>query len=482
MTASHAQSETRALRLGHDKCAEPAVVRYDFDYFVIGGGSGGVRSARIAAQHGARVGIAEEQYWGGTCVNAGCVPKKLLTLAAHYPFDLKGAAAFGWDLSTGPHDWTKLIAGKDAEIERLTGIYRTLLTIAGCTMFESRAVLLDAHKIAVGSKHVTAERILIATGARPILPDYQGVGELAFTPDAAFHLKQMPRRVLVIGGGHIAMEFASIFYGLGAEVTVACRGAMVLRGFDGDLRVQLGNAMERCGIRMRLGKEVVHCQKVEKHLAVTLDTGETIEADAVLYAIGRKPNTEGIGLEAAGVACNADNAIIVDDHLCTNIANIYALGDVTDRLNLTSVAIAEGHTLAASLFGGTSWTVSYENIPTAVFSRPPIGTVGLTEEAALARLGEVAIYRSRLRTMRAGQDEMTFMKLVVNPTDDKVVGCHMMGAHVPEMLQGIAIGLNCGMTKAHMDASFGIGLIECEESVPSFSKIVRLSAPLDGAQ
>lgn len=447
---------------------------YDFDYFVIGGGSGGVRSARIAAQHGARVGIAEERYWGGTCVNVGCVPKKLLAMAAHFSADFEDAAGFGWTVPEASHDWATLIARKDAEIGRLNGIYRNLLTGAGATMFDARAVLVDAHTIDVGGRRVTADRILVATGGWPALPDRPGVREHAFTSNEAFHLERMPKRVVIVGGGYIAVEFAGIFRGLGAEVTLVVRGDLPLRGFDQDLRAHLATEMGKAGVALRLGTEVEGIAKISDGLAVTLSNGEVIAADGVMYATGRKPNTTGLGLDTVGVTLDADGAIVVDEHYRTSVPNIYALGDVTDRLNLTPVAIAEGHALADTLFGGRPRVPSYENVPTAVFSNPPIGTVGLTEAAARERYGEVDIYRSVFRPMRhtlSGRDERTLMKLVVDPATDRVLGCHMVGADGPEIVQGLAIALVCGATKAQFDATIGIHPTAAEEFVTMRSKV-----------
>lgn len=453
---------------------------FDFDYFVIGGGSGGVRSARIAAQHGARVGIAEERYWGGTCVNVGCVPKKLLAMAAHFSADFEDAAGFGWTVPGATHDWATLIARKDAEIGRLNGIYRKLLTGVGATMFDARAVLVDAHTVEVGGQRVTADRILVATGGWPVLPDRPGVREHAFTSNEAFHLERMPQRVVIVGGGYIAVEFAGIFHGLGAEVTLVHRGDMVLRGFDDDLRVHLATEIGKAGVNLRLGCNVEGIAKVGDALAVTLSNDEVIAADGVMYATGRKPNSAGLGLETVGITVDADGAITVDEQYRTSVPNIYALGDVTDRLNLTPVAIAEGHALADTLFGGKPRVPSYENVPTAVFSNPPIGTVGLTEAAARQRHGEVDVYRAVFRPMRhtlSGREERTLMKLVVDPKTDRVLGCHMVGPDAPEIVQGLGIALTCGATKAQFDATIGIHPTAAEEFVTMRSKVERPASP-----
>lgn len=441
---------------------------YDFDYFVIGAGSGGVRSARIAAQHGAKVGIAEEQYLGGTCVNVGCVPKKLLVYASHYGHDVEDAAGFGWSVPPAEHSWPTLIANKNAEIARLNGIYRRLLEGAGATLFETRATLLDPHTIKVGAETVTAERILIATGGRPVLPDEPGARDYGITSEQAFFLPEMPRRVIVAGGGYIAVEFAGIFHGLGAEVTQLYRGPMFLRGFDGDVRETLAEEMARSGIDLRFNTIISRIEKSHDCLMVELSDGSMQAADAVLYAIGRTPNTHGLGLEAAGVTTDHNGAITVDAGYKTSADHIFAVGDVTNRVQLTPVAIAEGHWLADTLFGpGRDHGVAYANIPTAVFSTPPIGTVGLTEEQARAR-GPVDVYKSSFKPMKhtlSGRQERSLMKLVVDRASHKVVGAHMVGADAAEILQGLAIAINAGATKADFDRTIGIHPTAAEEFV-----------------
>ena len=446
---------------------------YDFDYFVIGGGSAGLRSARVAAGHGARVGIAEQRYWGGTCVNVGCVPKKLMAIGAHFSADFADSAGFGWTASRAVHDWATLISGKDIEVKRLNDFSRSLLTGAGCTTFDSRASLVDPHTIEVGGRRVTADRVLIATGGRPVRPNRPGVEEYAFTSDEVFSLKQMPRRILIVGGGYISMEFAGIFHGLGAEVTVVCRSAMVLNGFDDDVRTHLAKEMIRDDLTLHLKTDVDRVAKVGNHFAVSLSDGRTIAADGVMYATGRKPNTASIGAAAAGIALDADGGIIVDGRYTTNIPNIYALGDVTDRINLTPVAIAEGHALADTLFGGEGYSLSYENVPTAVFSSPPIGTVGLTEAEARDRHGVVDVYRSNFRPLRhtlSGNPSRTLVKLVVDRSTDRMLGCHMVGMDAPEIIQGFAVALNCGATKKQFDATIGLHPTAAEEFVTMSSK------------
>jgi glutathione reductase (NADPH) len=448
---------------------------YDFDFFVIGAGSGGVRAARIAAGHGARVGIAEDRYLGGTCVNVGCVPKKLLVYAAHVSHDIADAAGYGWTIGERRHDWSRLIANKDQEIARLNGIYRHLLEGAGCTLFDTRATLVDAHTIDLGERTVTAETILIATGGWPVLPDTPGVREHAITSNEAFYLERMPERIVIVGGGYIAVEFAGIFNGLGAEVTQLYRGALFLRGFDDDVRMSLAEEMPRAGIDLRFRTEVASVQRAGDCFLVTLTDESVIETDAVMYATGRRPNTQGLGLDKAGVALDANGAVKIDEHYRTSAKNIYAVGDVTDRIQLTPVAIGEGHALADTLFGGNPRSISYENIPTAVFSHPPIGTVGLTEALARQRFPRVDVYRSSFRPMKytlSGREERSLMKLVVDRDTGRVIGCHMLGVDAPEILQGMAVAMKAGATKADFDRTIGIHPTAAEEFVT-----MRIKAP-----
>ena len=438
----------------------------DFDLFVIGGGSAGVRCARIAAGHGARVGIAEERFWGGTCVNVGCVPKKLLVQAGEYGAWADDAAGFGWSIRKGPHDWRKLIAAKDHEIGRLNGIYRRLLDGAGATAFDARATLVDPHTLEVGGQRVTAERIVIASGGHPERPPIPGA-ELGIVSDDAFYLPKMPRRVAIVGSGYIAVEFAGIFQALGAEVHLVYRQPLPLRGFDHDLREALAEALGAQGIALHPG-----ClpSKLEKHgegRVLTFGEGRHLQADLVFFATGRRPATARLGLEHAGVAVNAAGAVVVDAHLRTSQPHIYAMGDVTDRVNLTPVATAEGHALADSLFGGTPRAISLLNVPSAVFSMPPIATVGMTEEQAAAR-GPVDVYVTRFTPMRhtlSGRARKTLMKLVVDQAGGKVVGAHMLGEDSPEIIQGIAIAVVMGATKADFDRTIGIHPTAAEEFV-----------------
>lgn len=441
---------------------------FDFDLFVIGGGSGGVRCARIAASHGARVGIAEERHWGGTCVNVGCVPKKLLVQAAEYGAWAEDARGFGWDSHRPPHDWTALIAAKDREITRLNGIYVKLLEAAGVAIFDARATFIDPHRLLVGEQIVSAERIVIAVGGRPLWPSIEGA-ELGIVSDQAFFLPERPRRVTLVGGGYIAVEFAGIFRGLGAEVDMLFRQRLPLRGFDQDLREALAEAMEAQGIRLH---QSVLLHRVEdlgngaKRLHCT--DGRSFDSDLVFFAIGRSPNTEGLGLERAGIAVAANGAVIVDDDYATSHPHIYAIGDVANRMNLTPVAIAEGHALADRLFAPTtprSW--SFAAVPTAVFSSPPIATAGLTEADAAAR-GPADIYLTRFTSMRhtlTGRNRRTLMKLIVEQASGRVIGAHMIGDDAPEMMQGIGIAMTAGATKADFDRTIGIHPTAAEEWV-----------------
>jgi glutathione reductase (NADPH) len=446
---------------------------YDFDYFVIGAGSGGVRSARIAAAHGARVAIAEDGPLGGTCVNVGCVPKKLLSYAAHFAHDFADAAGFGWEVGPRAHDWARLIANKDAEISRLNGVYRRLLEGAGCTLLTGRASLVDARTVQVGDTRYTAERILLATGGRPVLPDEPGAREHGITSDEAFRLKRLPPRVIVVGGGYIAAEFACIFQNLGAKVTQLHRGPLFLRGFDRDVRHALAEEMRAGGVDLRFSAAVERLERRGGELVARLAGGGEISADAALYAVGRRPNTRGLGLEAAGVALDDEGAVVVDDDFKTSAPNIYAVGDVTNLLNLTPVAIAQGHALADALFGKRPRRVSYANVPTAVFSIPPVAAVGLTEGEARRALGEVDVYKARFKPLRhtlSGREERTMMKLVVDQKSDRVVGVHLVGMDAPEIIQGFAVALNCGATKAQLDQTIGLHPTAAEELVTMRTK------------
>jgi glutathione reductase (NADPH) len=438
----------------------------DFDLFVIGGGSAGVRCARISAGYGARVGIAEERHWGGTCVNIGCVPKKLLVQAGEYGGWAEDAAGFGWTITKGPHDWGKLIAAKDREITRLEGIYRKLLTGAGATVFDGRAVLVDAHTVEVAGKRVTAENIVIATGGNPERPDIPGA-DLGIISDDAFFLETMPKHVVMVGSGYIAVEFAGIFRALGAEVHLVYRQPLPLRGFDGDIREAMRDALLAQGVILHPGSTPAKVEADGERRVLTLGDGQTLTTDLVFFATGRRANVKGLGLENAGVELDTKHAIRIDDQLRTTQPHIYAMGDVTDRVNLTPVATAEGHALADSLFGGNPRNVSLRNIPSAVFTTPPVATVGLTEEQASA-MGPVDIYLTRFTPMRhnlSGRGRKTTMKLVVDKATQKVVGAHMLGEDAAEIIQGIAIAVVMGATKADFDRTIGIHPTAAEEFV-----------------
>jgi glutathione reductase (NADPH) len=438
----------------------------DYDLFVIGGGSAGVRCARISAGHGARVAVAEERHWGGTCVNIGCVPKKLMVQAGEYGGWAEDAAGFGWTMTKGSHDWGKLIAAKDREITRLEGIYRKLLTGAGATVFDGHATFIDAHTVEVAGKRVTAENIVIATGGHPERPDIPGA-ELGIISDDAFYLKTMPRHIVMVGSGYIAVEFAGIFRALGAEVHLVYRQPLPLRGFDQDIRESMAEALLAQGVILHPGNTPAKVEADSDRRILTLGDGQTIHTDMVFFATGRRANVKGLGLEKAGVELNAKGAVKIDDALRTTQPHVYAMGDVTDRVNLTPVATAEGHALADSLFGHNPRTVSMRNIPSAVFTTPPVASVGLTEEQASA-LGPVDIYLTRFTPMRhnlSGRGRKTTMKLVVDKTTQKVIGAHMLGEDAAEIIQGIAIAVVMGATKADFDRTIGIHPTAAEEFV-----------------
>jgi glutathione reductase (NADPH) len=438
----------------------------DFDLFVIGGGSAGVRCGRIAAGHGARVAVAEERFWGGTCVNVGCVPKKLLVQAGEYGGWADDAAGFGWTIKKGPHDWAKLIAAKDREIGRLNAIYRRLLDNAHAKIFDARAVLLDPHTLEVGGECVTAEHIVIATGGHPTRVAFPG-SEHAIISDTAFYLPAMPRRVAVLGSGYIAVEFAGIFAALGAHVDLVYRAPWPLRGFDQDMREAVAEALIAQGITLHPGCTPRTLELDGDAKVLTLSNGTGLSTELVFSALGRAPATARLGLDKAGVATNSTGAVVVDAHLRTSQPHIYAIGDVTDRLNLTPVATAEGHALADTLFGKRPRSISLQNVPTAVFSTPPMATVGLTEEQAAAH-GPVDVYVSKFTPMRhtlTGRARKSVMKLVVDQATQKVLGAHMLGEDAPEIMQGLAIAIVMGATKADFDRTIGIHPTAAEEFV-----------------
>ncbi len=438
----------------------------DFDLFVIGGGSAGVRCARIAAGHGARVGIAEERFWGGTCVNIGCVPKKLLVQAGEYGGWADDAAGFGWTIKKGPHSWEKLIAAKDREITRLEGIYRKLLSNAGATIFDAHATFVDPHTLDVGDQRVTAEHIVIATGGHPERPPIPGA-ELGIISDDAFYLKEMPGKIIVCGSGYIAVEFAGIFQALGAETHLVYRAPLPLRGFDHDMREALAEALPAQGVILHPNCHLKSLAADGEQRVLSFGEGQSLSADLVFFATGRKPSTAGLGLDKAGVTVNSNGAVIVNHAWQTLQKHIYALGDVTDHINLTPVATAEGHALADTLFGNNPREISLHNVPSAVFSTPPISTVGLTEEVA-ASMGPVDVYVTKFTPMRhnlSGRNRKTTMKLVVDQATQKIVGVHMLGEDAPEIVQGLAIAVVMGATKQDFDRTIGIHPTAAEEFV-----------------
>lgn len=440
---------------------------YDFDLFVIGGGSGGVRCARIAAGYGARVGVAEERFWGGTCVNVGCVPKKIMVNAAEYGQWAEDAAAFGWDITTHGHDWAKLAAARDAEVARLSGIYDRLLKGAGVTTFDARATFRDAHTLDVGGQRVTAERIVIAVGGAPQKLDIPGA-ELGLVSDDLFTLKRLPKRVAVLGSGYIAVEFASLLRGLGAEVDLVYRASLPLRGFDEDIRAALADALTAQGIRLTPDVAPTRITRAGDALLLGLSTNAVREVDAVFFCTGRVPYTKALGLEAAGVATTPGGAIVVDDDHATSQPHIFAVGDVVDRVNLTPMATATGHALADTLFGKRPRRASYDNVPSAVFTSPPIATVGLTEDQAASR-GPVDIYLTRFTPMRhtisKRDGRKTLMKLVVDQATQRILGAHMLGEDAAEIMQGIGIAVVMGATKQDFDRTIGIHPTAAEEFV-----------------
>lgn len=440
---------------------------YDFDLFTVGGGSGGVRASRVSASYGARVAIAEERYLGGTCVNVGCIPKKLLVYAAHFSEDFDDAAGFGWTMGTTRFDWTKLISNKNREVERLNGVYRRLLEDAGVKIIDGHARIHDCHTVTVGEESYTAGYILIATGGWPAVPEIPGA-EYGISSNEAFFLPALPRSVIIIGGGYIGVEFAGIFHGLGARVTQIHRGPLFLRGFDDDVRKALAKEMSKKGIDLRFDTVIEKIEKVEGGVRATLVGGRSLEAEQIMFATGRSPNTAELGLEQVGVAVNGWGAIVVDDYSCTTVPNIYAVGDCTDRLMLTPVAIAEGRAVAETVFNNKPTKPNYANVPTAVFSLPNVGAVGLTEDKARERYGKIDVYKSAFRPLKqtlAGGDQQIMMKLIVEQTTDRVIGCHMVGPEAGEIIQGLSVAITCGATKAQFDATIGIHPTAAEEFV-----------------
>jgi len=449
------------------------MAQFDYDLFTIGAGSGGVRASRLSASFGAKVAVAEERYLGGTCVNVGCIPKKLLVYASHYGEDFEDLAGYGWTVGDRKFDWAKLIANKNKEIARLNGVYRKLLGDAGVTLFEGHAEVIDAHTVRVDDKNITAKYILVAVGSWPVVPRFAG-SELAITSNEAFYLSELPKKVIIVGGGYIGVEFAGIFHGLGVRTTQLYRGELFLRGFDDDIRKTLADEMRKRGIDLKLTSEVTKIEKIGDSLRATLDDGSKLDAEQILYATGRDSKTPNLGLENAGVKLKANGAVIVDDYSKSSVDNVYAIGDCTDRMMLTPVAIAEGMALANTLFNNKPTKPNYVNVPTAIFSTPSCGTVGLTEQEARAENFKLDIYRTSFKPLKhtlTGRDERTMMKLVVDQATDKVLGCHMVGPEAGEIIQGLAIALNCGATKAQFDATIGIHPTAAEEFVTMRTKL-----------
>ena len=443
---------------------------YDFDLFVIGAGSGGVRAARFAAGYGARVAVAESRYLGGTCVNVGCVPKKLLVYGAHFAEDFEQAQGFGWSLSAAAKfDWPTLIANKNREIERLNGIYRNLLVNSGVTLLEGHARLLDEHSVELGGQRYSARHILIATGGWPHIPEIPG-HEHAIGSNEAFFLDQLPKRVLVVGGGYIAVEFASIFHGLGAQTSLLYRRELFLRGFDGAVRQHLREELSKRGLDLQFNSDIKRIDKQpDGSLLATLKDGRELFADCIFYATGRRPMLDNLGLENTAVELDERGYIKVDEHYQTSAPSILALGDVIGRVQLTPVALAEGMAVARRLFKPEEYRkVDYQTIPTAVFNLPNIGTVGLSEEQAREEGYRVEVYESRFRPMKLTLtecQERTLMKLVVDADSDRVLGCHMVGPEAGEIVQGLAVALKAGATKQIFDETIGVHPTAAEEFV-----------------
>jgi glutathione reductase (NADPH) len=442
------------------------MARYDYDLITIGAGSGGVRASRLAGKYGAKVAVIEESRYGGTCVMRGCVPKKLLVLGSHFAQHFEDAVGFGWSVQGATHDWGAMIAAKNKELNRLEGVYRRLLRDSQVTLVDGRARLGDAHTVEVNGQRMTAEKILVAVGGWPMIPDFPG-NEHVITSNEALDLPQRPQRVVIIGGGYIAVEFAGIFNALGSDVTLIIRSGQILRGFDQDVRATLAEELEKTGIKIRRDCRIRSIEKTGAEYSVMFDLGDECMADCVLAATGRLPNTAGIGLSEAGVKLNAKGAVTVDAENRSSVENIFAVGDVTNRVNLTPVAINEGRVFAETFFNKNPMTLDYGNIASAVFSQPPVSVVGLSEEDA-RKTHKVRLFISRFRPMKhtlSGREERTLMKLVVDKATDKVLGCHMVGEDAPEIIQGLAVALKCGATKAQFDATVGIHPTAAEEFV-----------------
>jgi glutathione reductase (NADPH) len=446
------------------------MINYDYDYFVIGGGSGGVRSARIAASHGAKVGLAEGKHLGGTCVNVGCVPKKLMAYAADFQGSFEDARGFGWIVGETSFDWQTFIERKNEEIQRLNGIYQSLLSKAGVTIYQEFASFIDAHTLQVGSETITAKHILIATGGKPRELSFDGAEHMIVSDDA-FYLENLPEHVVIYGGGYIGVEFAHIFSGMGAKVTLVHRGDLFLRGFDDDIRCHLRDEMKKQGVNLIFETEISKIDKDDSTYLVTLtdENNTVIQCDCVMSAVGRVPNIGSLGLVKAGVETDSKNYIQVNDRYQTSIDHIYAVGDVTGNMELTPIAIREGQWLSDTLFGGKDLKpIKYDTIPTAVFSRPQIGSVGLTEAEAIDKGFDIQIFKNNFNPMAyslTDREERTLMKMIVDKATDKILGLHICGLDAAEMMQGFGVAINAGLTKADFDATIGIHPTSAEEVV-----------------
>jgi len=442
------------------------MAEYDYDLFVVGAGSGGVRAARVASELGARVAIGEMDRMGGTCVNVGCIPKKLFVYGSHFSYDLEDARGYGWTTES-TFDWATLRANKDREIARLNGIYQGLLERAGVDLFTGQARLLDPHTVEIDGTRRSAERILIASGGRAIVPDIPG-SEHALTSNALFSLEQLPKRMMIVGAGYIALELGSVLCALGVDVTLVHRGEEILRGFDRDLRCHLHDELEAKGMRILLETQVTALRKAESAFEAQLDNGEVLETDFPVFAIGREPNVEGLGLEELGIELGHRGGIVVDDDFTSSVPSIHAVGDVTDHIQLTPVALAEGMHFAHHFYGQGKHRIDYMSIPTAVFCQPELATVGLTEAEAWHRCQDVRVYKSvftPLKLTLSERNEHTIVKLVVDASNDRVIGCHMAGHGAAEIIQGLAVAMKAGATKAQFDATIGIHPTSAEEFV-----------------
>ncbi|MBQ0799269.1 MAG: glutathione-disulfide reductase [Porticoccaceae bacterium] len=443
------------------------MAEYEYDLFVIGAGSGGVRAARMSAQYGGRVAVAEHQALGGTCVNVGCVPKKLFVYASEFSHAFSDSAGFGWQNATANFHWPTLRENKNREIERLNAIYKNLLETPGVDIVEGRAVIVDPHTVAVNGREYSCRDILICTGGYPYVPEFPG-SEYVINSNDAFFLDELPSSIVVVGGGYIGVEFAGIFNGLGVKTHLVYRGDLFLKAFDQDLRTHLAEEMTKQGVHVHFNEDIESIKKTEQGFDLSLKSGDSLQTGLVMYATGRKPNTHDLGLENTKVSCDSRGYVQVNDALQTAEPSIYALGDVIGRVELTPVAIKEGMALAGNLFKGESNTIDYNNIPTAVFSQPNLGTVGLTEAEARASYDDILIYRSEFRPMKAtlsGGSERALMKIIVDASTDKVIGCHMLGDGAGEIIQGLAVAIKCGATKADFDATVGIHPTAAEEFV-----------------